>query len=60
MTKGRGILPPRRFLTDDEVELLVRLYPDTPTARLEHRIAKALEMKIFYPLTPITANVRRV
>ncbi len=42
MTKSRGILPPKKFWSQDEVELLARLYPDTPTID----IAKLLSMSV--------------
>jgi HNH endonuclease len=35
MTRGRGILPPRRRWTPEELERLRQLYPDTRTQELE-------------------------
>lgn len=38
MTKSRGILLPRQRWTDDQVEALTRLYPDTPTADIAKQL----------------------
>ncbi len=43
MTKSRGILPPRHFWTDSEVELLFRLYPDTPTADIATKLGMSVQ-----------------
>lgn len=43
MTKSRGILPPRRRWTDDQVDALTRLYPDTPTADIAKQFGITVE-----------------
>lgn len=43
MTKSRGILPPRHRWTDGEIELLTRLYPDTPTAEIAWKLGMSVE-----------------
>ena len=55
MTKSRGILPPRRYWSDQEIELVRQRYADTPTAELAaqlgrpadavYRLATKLELK---------------
>lgn len=43
MTKSRGILPPRRRWTAEEVDLLTRRYPDTPTEEVAKQIGVTVE-----------------
>ncbi len=43
MTKSRGILPPRRRWTADQVDALTRLYPDMPTADIAKQLGMTVE-----------------
>ncbi|MCL2076058.1 MAG: HNH endonuclease [Betaproteobacteria bacterium] len=43
MTKSKGILPPRKLWTDEEIAELRRLYPDTPTVELTARFERNVE-----------------
>lgn len=38
MTKSRGILPPRQSWTDEQIAIVTRLYPDTPTAQIAKQL----------------------
>jgi hypothetical protein len=42
VTKSRGILPPRHRWTDSEIDLLTRLYPDTPTVEIAYQLEMAI------------------
>lgn len=43
MTKSRGILPPRRYWTTQEIDLVRRRYADTPTAELAAELGCSVE-----------------
>ena len=70
MTKSRGIRSPRQIWTDGQVETLVRLYPDTPTADIAEQLgvtvsrvyAKAnllgLKKSAAYFATPAACRIR--
>lgn len=43
MTKSRGILQPRHRWSDDDIALLTRLYPDTPTIDIAKQLGASID-----------------
>lgn len=41
MTKSRGILPPRQFWTDEQIQMLKGLYPDHRAADIAPQIGRS-------------------